>query len=376
MQKVLVADDSALMRRKICDIINADNDFQVSEMSIHMEDAYNKIVKNAYEFVVMGISTRMDVIAFMQRIQKLETHPYVVLLTSTIPEDMQVVRQAMELGAYDYIYRENRLNGLTDAVAAELLRSLHNASRGQQAPRRTQTMDPHEAARRVREITQRVSRQLERSSDHSTETSIGQDVFRTSPAAYKDTLIALACSTGGPQALQVLIPMLPADLPVPLVLVQHMPAGFTDSLARRLDQTSAIHVKQAEDQEVLRAGWVYIAPGGKHMEIGKDRSGRPMVSINDKPPIGSLKPCADLMYESLCHSDYKEILCVVLTGMGADGTKGIQMLKKHKKIYVISESQDTCVVYGMPRSIEQQGLSDKVVPINQIADAIIKKLGD
>ncbi len=81
------------------------------------------------------------------------------------------------------------------------------------------------------------------------------------------------------------------------------------------------------------------------------------------------------MYESLCHSDYKEILCVVLTGMGADGTKGIQMLKKHKKIYVISESQDTCVVYGMPRSIEQQGLSDKVVPINQIADAIIKKLG-
>ncbi len=112
------------------------------------------------------------------------------------------------------------------------------------------------------------------------------------------------------------------------------------------------------------------------MEIGKDRSGRPMVSLNDKPPIGSLKPCADLMYESLCHSDYKEILCVVLTGMGADGTKGIQMLKKHKKIYVISESQDTCVVYGMPRSIEQQGLSDKVVPINQIADAIIKKLGD
>ncbi len=376
MQKVLVADDSALVRRKICDIINADNDFQVSEMSIHMEDAYNKIVKNAYEFVVMGISTRMDVVAFMRRLQKLETHPYVVLLTSTLPEDMQVVRQAMELGAYDYIYRENRLNGLTDAVAAELLCSLHNASRGQQAPRHTQTMNPHEAARRVREITRRVSRQLERSSDHSTETSISQDVFRTSPAAYKDTLIALACSTGGPQALQVLIPMLPKDLPVPLIIVQHMPAGFTDSLAKRLDQTSAIHVKQADDGEPLRAGWVYIAPGGKHMEIGKDSSGRPKISINDKPPVGSLKPCADLMYDSLCYSSYKEIICVVLTGMGADGTKGIQRLRKHKKIYVITEDRETCVVYGMPKSLEQQGLSDKVVPINQVANELIRKLGD
>ena len=112
------------------------------------------------------------------------------------------------------------------------------------------------------------------------------------------------------------------------------------------------------------------------MEIGKDRSGRPMVSLNDKPPIGSLKPCADLMYESLCHSDYKEILCVVLTGMGADGTKGIQMLKKHKKIYVISESQDRVLSMACPDPSNRQGLSDKVVPINQIADAIIKKLGD
>lgn len=112
------------------------------------------------------------------------------------------------------------------------------------------------------------------------------------------------------------------------------------------------------------------------MEIAKDNSGRAVISINDKPPVSSLKPCADVMYESLCDSGYNEIICVVLTGMGADGTKGIQQLKKHKKIYVISESQDTCVVYGMPRSIEQQGLSDKVVPINQVADAIIKKLGD
>lgn len=376
MQKVLIVDNSALMRRKICDIINTDKDFQVSEMSMNTQDAYNKIVENAYAIVVIGLSARMDVLTFMRQLQTLENRPRVIFLTSSIAEDMQTIRQAMSLGAYDYVYRENRLHGMTDKVASELLRSLHNASRGLPAPKRAQPVDPYEATKRVREMVQRVSQKLDRSVDTTVHRDVDKDATATSSGMRKDTLIALACSTGGPQALQVLIPMLPADLPVPLVLVQHMPAGFTDSLARRLDQTSAIHVKQAEDQEVLRAGWVYIAPGGKHMEIGKDRSGRPMVSLNDKPPIGSLKPCADLMYESLCHSDYKEILCVVLTGMGADGTKGIQMLKKHKKIYVISESQDTCVVYGMPRSIEQQGLSDKVVPINQIADAIIKKLGD
>lgn len=376
MQKVLIVDDSALMRRKICDIINADKDFQVSEMSMNTQDAYNKIIENAYAIVVVGLSARMDVLAFMRRLKTLETRPRVVFLTSSIVEDMQIIRQAMSLGAYDYVYRENRLHGMTDAVASELLRSLHNASRGLPAPKHTQVADPYEASRRVREMSQRVAQKLDRSMDAAGCEKPDKDKVSASMGMRKDILIALTCSTGGPQALQVLIPMLPADLPVPLVLVQHMPAGFTESLARRLDQTSAIHVKQAEDQEVLKPGWVYIAPGGKHMEIGKDRGGHPMVSLNDKPPIGSLKPCADLMYESLCHSDYKEIICVVLTGMGADGTKGIQMLKKHKKIYVISESQDTCVVYGMPRSIEQQGLSDKVVPINQIADAIMKKLGD
>ena len=176
--------------------------------------------------------------------------------------------------------------------------------------------------------------------------------------------------------MQLMMPMIPADIGVPIVLVQHMPAGFTDALARRLDQTCAVHVKEAKDQDVLEPGCVYIAPGGKHMEIKQNANKEAYVSINDKPPINSLKPCADVMYESLIHSDYAEIICVVLTGMGMDGTKGITALSKHKKIYVITESQDTCVVYGMPKSIVNHGLADKTVPINQIADAIIQKLGD
>ena len=131
-------------------------------------------------------------------------------MTSSIAEDMQTIRQAMSLGAYDYVYRENRLHGMTDKVASELLRSLHNASRGLPAPKHAQPVDPYEATKRVREMAQRVSQKLDRSVDTTVHWDVDKDATATSSGMRKDTLIALACSTGGPQALQVLIPMLPA----------------------------------------------------------------------------------------------------------------------------------------------------------------------
>ena len=201
MQKVLIVDDSALMRRKICDIINTDKDFQVSEMSMNTQDAYNKIVENAYAIVVIGLSARMDVLTFMRQLQTLENRPRVIFLTSSIAEDMQTIRQAMSLGAYDYVYRENRLHGMTDKVASELLRSLHNASRGLPAPKHAQPVDPYEATKRVREMAQRVSQKLDRSVDTTVHWDVDKDATATSSGMRKDTLIALACSTGGPQAL-------------------------------------------------------------------------------------------------------------------------------------------------------------------------------
>jgi len=188
-------------------------------------------------------------------------------------------------------------------------------------------------------------------------------------------LIALACSTGGPQALHTFVPMLPAALPVPLVLVQHMPEGFTASLAARLDQISSINVKEAEEGEFFKPGCVYITPGGKHMEICENASHEAYCHLNDGPPVNSLKPCADVMYKSLANSSFEEVICIVLTGMGADGSEGIEYLSKFKKTYVISQEASTCVVYGMPKAVEQRGLSDEVVPLKQVADSIKKKLG-
>ena len=374
MQKVLIVDDSALMRRKICDIINTDKDFQVSEMSMNTQDAYNKIVENAYAIVVIGLSARMDVLTFMRQLQTLENRPRVIFLTSSIAEDMQTIRQAMSLGAYDYVYRENRLHGMTDKVASELLRSLHNASRGLPAPKHAQPVDPYEATKRVREMAQRVSQKLDRSVDTTVHRDVDKDATATSSGMRKDTLIALACSTGGPQALQVLIPMLPADLPVPLVLVQHMPEGFTASLSTRLDELSRINVKEACDGDVLQKGTVYIAKGGSQMRVKKSAGGY-MLSVTVEAARNGLKPCADIMYESLMNTGFEEIICVVMTGMGADGTQGILQLEKTNKIYVIGQDAESCTVYGMPKAIADAGAVDEVVSLKQIADAITKHVG-
>ena len=160
-----------------------------------------------------------------------------------------------------------------------------------------------------------------------------------------------------------------------MVLVQHMPQGFTKSMADRLNEISPIRVKEAEHGDVLEKGCVYVAPGGKHMRITRNRDGRHVVTLSDEPAIGGLKPCADIMYESLRDCGYDEVTCVVLTGMGADGTKGILSLREKKDLYVISQSAETCVVYGMPKSIAETGVVDSVVPLAEVAQTIIKNVG-
>ena len=159
-----------------------------------------------------------------------------------------------------------------------------------------------------------------------------------------------------------------------MVLVQHMPAGFTKSMADRLNETSAITVKEAENGDVLKKGTVYVAPGGKHMEVKKTTEGH-VISLNDMPAIGGLRPCANITYDSLKTSGYDQVVCVVLTGMGADGTNGILSLEKSKPVYVISQNAETCVVYGMPKAIAETGIVNEVVPLDQVATSITKNVG-
>ena len=187
-------------------------------------------------------------------------------------------------------------------------------------------------------------------------------------------VVAIASSTGGPKALQKLIPLLPKELNAPVLLVQHMPAGFTEALASRLNDLSRVTVKEAEEGDILQKGCVYLARGGRHMNVVRCLQGH-MIHYSDEPPREGVRPCANYMYESLADSAYDLIVCAVLTGMGADGTAGIAALKQKKKVLVYAQDEDSCTVYGMPKCIIKSGLALVGIPLERIAQEIIKNVG-
>lgn len=187
-------------------------------------------------------------------------------------------------------------------------------------------------------------------------------------------IVAIASSTGGPRALQHVVTKLPAGLDAPVLLVQHMLPGFTQALAKRLDELSEIRVKEAVENEAIQKGCVYVAPGGVHMNYEKG-TGLGKLYFSDQPNRQGVKPCADYLFESLRESSFDEIICVVMTGMGSDATEGILHLAAKKKIFVIAQDEPSCTVYGMPRSIVEAGKANKVVDLDQIAQEIILKVG-
>jgi len=186
-------------------------------------------------------------------------------------------------------------------------------------------------------------------------------------------IVAIASSTGGPKALNAIIPKLPKDLQAPVVIVQHMPEKFTKTFSVRLDEMSEISVQEAEDGMKVEKGHVYIAKAGTHMKVspyGKTH----FIHFSDEASREGVKPCANYMYESLAACNYDEIIAVVLTGMGADGSVGIEELMKHKKVKVLIQDKESSVVYGMPGSIIKHEIPHEVVRLDDIPRAIIKSL--
>ena len=407
MYKILVVDDSALMRRIICDIINADSDFRVIDVSADGEDAYNKIKNNPYDLVVLDmVLPKLTGLELLEKMHNEHINCNAILISSSLKEDADSTMKAMEYGALDFVVKPIRSSGETREIfGRQLIEALHNVTKSRAfkpVPTRGGTSDATKAIGESRRNTaermagvrsklaeakggiggaQTSSPETKRESKPDAKlqppvkTSSEKPPTPVGTGVRTKKFIALACSTGGPQALHEFVPMLPANLSVPLVLVQHMPEGFTASLAARLDQISNIKVKEAENGEFFKPGVVYITPGGKHMKICEDGSHAAYCHLDDSPPVNSLKPCADVMYQSLAKSSFDEIICVVLTGMGADGSEGIKYLNQYKKTYVISQEASTCVVYGMPKAVEQGGLSNEVVPLKSVANSIVKKLG-
>ena len=348
-KKILVIDDSALMRRVICDIINSDDRFEVVETAHDGVEGFNLICRNHYDAIVLDIyMPRMTGLELLMEMQKSHISANVMVASTTTKEGARETMLALEYGALEFIQKpENVMETKTDVFKNRFLELLEI----------------------VAGVAERKPVQL-----RSSIKPITPVIRRSTPSVGGKKLIAIASSTGGPKALQDVIPRLPEGIMAPILIVQHMPKGFTKSLAERLDELSAVPVKEYEDGEELLPGHVYVAQGGKHMKVCM-RAGKPCVVSSDEPSREGVKPCANYMYESLRESFYDEIICVVLTGMGSDGTVGIKSLREKKRVRIIAQSEETCAVYGMPKSIVATGYVDSVVPIDAVTEEIMKNVG-
>ena len=358
MKKIIIIDDSALMRTVLSDIINSDSRFQVVDKAKDGVEGLELLKKNSYDAVVLDINMpRMDGITMLRELQKLNIKARIMMASTDTKEGAKVTLDCLDLGALDFVHKPDRASECRGEDFTKHFIDTLAAVADSKLPTVTRALTRDEIKKSVQE-SQKV-------------------VDLVSKSASKITgnrIVAIASSTGGPRALQSVIPKLPKNLKAPVVLVQHMPEGFTASLAERLDSLSDIGVKEAAEGDVLQPGMVYISRGGKHMHVVKNGS-RSVIHYMDGPTREGVRPCANFMYESLMDSDYDEICCAVLTGMGADGTEGIKNLKSKKKVFVIGQDESTCTVYGMPKAVAVAGLVDQVVKLDNVAQEIIMRVG-
>ena len=392
-KKILIVDDSALMRRVLRDIINSDDRFEVADEAHDGAEGFKLIVAHNYDAVVLDVyMPRMNGLDMLREMQKSNVSANVMMASTTTSEGARETLDALELGAIDFIkkpenvadarhteFREQFLSILDVVANAKInIRKSVKPVTTDSARKFSSRYDVNFHTKGESDIKRLENAGISRTGHSDKPQVIGGSstdaIIKPHTQVSGEKIVAIASSTGGPRALQEVIPMLPANLKAPVLLVQHMPKGFTKSLADRLNDLSSITVSEAVDGEKIEKGHVYIAPGGLHMKLNKRPTGY-VISLSDEPSREGVKPCANYMYESLCDSDFAEITCAVLTGMGQDATVGIKALNDKKKIFCIAQDEETSTVYGMPKAIAKTGLCNSVVPLNLVADQIIKNVG-
>ncbi|NUK29136.1 chemotaxis response regulator protein-glutamate methylesterase [Parageobacillus sp. VR-IP] len=345
--KVLVVDDSVFMRKMIVDFLSENPHIEVVGTARNGKEALEKILQSHPDVVTMDVE--MPIMNGLEALKQImQEHPLpVVMVSSTTTEGAENTITAMQYGAVDFVAKPSGFISLDlYKVKGELTSKVLLASRAN-----------------VR-IISRNSKFGKIAVNHWIKPFSHQ-------ASQRKKVIGIGTSTGGPRALQLVLTKFPENFPAPIVIVQHMPKGFTKSLAQRLDALSSITVKEAEDGETLQNGTAYIAPGGYHLLV-HEAKGMLTARLEQSPPRNGHRPSVDVLFESLSTvTDYEKI-AVIMTGMGSDGTAGLKKLKENAATKVIAEAQETAVVFGMPKAAIQANVVDDIVPLEEIAGAIIK----
>jgi two-component system, chemotaxis family, protein-glutamate methylesterase/glutaminase len=342
-RRIVVADDSRLMRRMLADAL-AKQGFDVVATAADGDEALAACNEHRPDALTLDLAMPgMDGIGVLRALREGKAQPVPVVVVSAFsPAHGARAVDALAEGAFDLVPKPAFGEGL-ESFTAELGKKVHEAAHSGRVRRPA----VHPAPRRP---------------DHTP--------ARPRPAVVGKRLVVIACSTGGPKALGELIPQLPSPLGAGVVIVQHMPPGFTASLATRLDAASPLTVAEATGGESLAPGTALLAPGGAHLRLTGDRHAH----LSDDAPVGGLKPRADFTIEDAAKHWGARMVLVVLTGMGRDGLEGAKAVKAAGG-RVLVEAESTCTVYGMPRAIAEAGLADEILPLDELADAIVREAG-
>ncbi len=350
--KIMVVDDTITYRLILKEVLKGIPHTEVTATAIHGEDALQKLAECPVDLVLLDLEMpRLNGIETMREVRKRYPELGVVMISGTSLGSANMTMQALEAGAMDFIAKPDGQNASenVEELRARLRPIINNMLANIITPRKTlpEALKPQSAP-----SVPLASKPINMQSTHF-------------------DVLAIGVSTGGPKALMELIPNLPGDLGVPILIVQHMPPLFTASLAESLARHSQMGVKEAVDMEPVMPNQIYLAPGGYHMGIQRNSIGmRPSIKLNQDPPENSCRPAVDVLFRSIGQVYGKNILAVVMTGMGSDGAKGVQGLKKFPHCYCLTQSAESCVIYGMPKAVDDLGLSDEKVPLQNIAERI------
>jgi two-component system, chemotaxis family, protein-glutamate methylesterase/glutaminase len=338
--KVMIVDDSAFMRFAIAQQLSEHPEIVVVGTASNGREALKLIPRLEPDVITLDVEMpHMDGLTTLRHIMTDFPRP-VIMFSSLTKEGAAETIRALMLGAVDFVAKPANRADIRE-VMRDMTSKIAHVARA-----KVKYVQLHPVAQLVTKQRDLSSKKLH---------------------AYQKTtpVVLIGSSTGGPGALSEVIPALPANFPSPVLIVQHMPAGFTHSLSERLNSISQLSVKEAEPGDALMVGQVLLAPGGFHMTVDENEK----IALNQKPTVHGVRPAVDVTLTSLIQRYGKNIVAVIMTGMGSDGTHGASLLHSDGG-YVIAEHESTCVVWGMPRSVVEAGAADAVLPRPQIVGAI------
>lgn len=339
MIRVLIVDDSALMRALLSEIIRSDAELELIGAAPDAYVAKELVNEHRPDVITLDVEMpRVDGLTFLDRLMKARPTP-VVMVSSLTEQGAEVTLRALELGAVDYVAKPKiDIKQGIDVYREEILEKIKQAANAK-------------VKKRIPELHRPAQSRLN---------------FRTT-----EKIFAIGASTGGTEAIKDVLLEMPVDCPA-IVITQHMPPGFTRTFAARLDKQCAIHVKEAEDGERVLPGCAYIAPGDKHLQL--IRSGADYrVRLDDGPRVSGHKPSVDVLFDSVALAAGSNVIAAILTGMGKDGAQGMLRLQQHGA-YTIAQDEQSCVIFGMPKEAIKTGGVKQVCALSEVASAMLAKL--